>query len=254
MTNIQAFILGVVQAITEFLPVSSSGHLVLFQKIFNLETPPIFFDVLVHIGTLLAIIFYLRKEIISLILNLKENRKLIFFLFLGSLPIALVGLSLKDYVENIFNSLAMVGISFLITSFILLSTLLVKNSQKNISNMTWKDSLFVGLFQALAFLPGVSRSGSTISAGLFRKMDKESAFKFSFLLAIPAFAGALALQLFDIEKVNLTFSAGLIGFLTSLFFGFFALRLLERALLKGKIHLFGIYCFLLGLVIIFVVH
>ena len=253
INNFQAVILSIVQALTEFLPVSSSGHLVLTQKLLDINTPPIFFDTLIHIGTLFAVLFYLRKELIEIIFNLKDkfNQKLILLIILGTSPIAIVGVLFKDNVEDIFNSLYVVGYSLIFTALVLWSTKFFKNQQKDIKNINWKDSLFVGFFQALAFLPGVSRSGSTISAGLFRKINRESAFKFSFLLAIPAFLGALFIQLIDIQKgMPIELSTGLIGLVVSFVFGLLALKLLEKVLLNGKLFLFGIYCFLLGIFIL----
>ncbi len=253
MNIFQAIILGIIQGITEFLPISSSGHLVLVQKLFDLQTPPIFFDVLVHVGTLLAIVVYLRRDLIKIILGLKnkEVQKLIVFVVVGTLPVVVVGFLLLDFIENIFNSFLTVGISFLITAAILMGTVFVKKTEKSLEGMGWLDSIFIGIFQAIAILPGVSRSGSTISAGLFRKMERNSAFKFSFLLAIPAICGALVLQLIQ-DKIPLdcSFSIGLLGFVFSAIFGLLALKILERVLIKGKFFFFAIYCFVLGLVVL----
>ncbi|PIQ92652.1 MAG: undecaprenyl-diphosphatase [Parcubacteria group bacterium CG11_big_fil_rev_8_21_14_0_20_39_14] len=253
MSIFQAIILGILQGLTEFLPVSSSGHLVLAQKFFGLETPPIFFDVMVHVGTLFAIVVYLRKDLMKIILGLKnkEIQKLLALVIVGTLPVVIVGFLLLDFIEEIFNSFLAVGISFLITAAILTGTVFAKKLEKNLEKMSWLDSIFIGLFQALAILPGVSRSGSTISAGLFRKIDRESAFKFSFFLAIPAIFGALILQLIQ-DKIPLDcgFSVGFLGFVFSAIFGLLALKILERVLIRGKFFFFAIYCFVLGMAVL----
>ncbi|MBI2054203.1 MAG: undecaprenyl-diphosphate phosphatase [Candidatus Staskawiczbacteria bacterium] len=181
MDIFQSIILGIVQGITEFLPISSSGHLVLLQKMFGIKEPPIFFDTLIHFATILAVIFYLRKEIWSVLkgLNKKENQRLVLLILLATIPAVVVGFSMKDEIDEIFNSLSLLAVSFLITALILFLTKFFENGKKNLEKLSWLDSLLIGIFQALAILPGVSRSGGTISAGFFRGLDRTSAFKFS---------------------------------------------------------------------------
>ncbi|MDP3882809.1 MAG: undecaprenyl-diphosphatase UppP [Candidatus Staskawiczbacteria bacterium] len=256
MDIIQSLILGAVQGITEFLPVSSSGHLVLMQKILGIKEPPIFFDTLIHFATLLAVVYYLRKEIFSIIKGIKqkENQKLVVLIALATVPAVVVGFLLKDKIEGIFNSLDLLSITFLLTALILYATKFLKNSQKELKNANWKDSLFVGIFQALAILPGVSRSGSTISAGLFLGLKREDAFKFSFLLAIPVIFGAMVLQIFDFKTGNLNggFLVNFTGFLTAVIFGFLSLKILEKIAVRGKLHYFAYYCLALALIIFFI--
>lgn len=255
MDIIQSLILGVIQGATEFLPVSSSGHLVLFQKIFGFKEPPIFFDTLIHTATLLAIIFYLRKEIWNIIfgLNKKETRKLAGLIILATIPAVFVGFLLKDSIENVFNSFLLLATSFLITSAILFATKFFEFGQKNMQELSWLKSFFVGCFQALAILPGVSRSGSTISAGLFFGLKRDEAFKFSFLMAIPVILGAMVLQLFDFNWQNLNggFAVNIAGFLAAMAAGFLALKILEKITIRGKLHYFAVYCLLLGVSILF---
>lgn len=253
MTLFEAIFLGTLQGLTEFLPISSSGHLVLAQKFLGLKSPPIFFDVLIHVATLWAIVIYLRKDLIKLLSGLreKENQKLVFLVVLGTLPIVIVGFLLLDYIEKIFNSFLAVGISFLITSAILASTWLIKKMEKNLGGITYLDSIFVGFFQALAILPGVSRSGSTISAGIFRKIERTAAFKFSFFLAIPAICGALILNLAQAEIFSdSSFLGGFLGFISAVISGLLALKVLEKALIKGNFYFFAIYCFILGITVL----
>lgn len=256
MDVIQSLILGVVQGVTEFLPVSSSGHLVLFQKIFGINEPPIFFDTLIHFATLLAVAFYLRKEIFSIIKNLnqKETQKLIGLILLATIPAVIVGFSIKDNIDKVFNSLGLLSITFFLTAVILFITKFFENGQKNMTNASWFDSLLIGMFQALAVLPGISRSGSTISAGLFRGLKREDAFKFSFLLAIPVISGAMILQIFDFSWNNLNGGIFInsIGFITAAIFGFLSLKILEKITVKGNLHYFAFYCLVLAIIILFI--
>ena len=258
MDIIQSLILGAVQGVTEFLPISSSGHLVLFQKLFGLKEPPIFFDTLIHFATLLAIVFYLRKEIWSIVLGLnkKENQRLIGLIILATIPAVFVGFLFKEKIEGAFDSLNLLVFTFLLTALILAVTKFFENGQKGLEKLGWIGALLIGLFQAVAILPGVSRSGSTISAGLFTGLKRDEAFKFSFLLAIPVILGAMILQLFNFSWGNLNggFFANFAGFLTAVTFGFLSLKILERITAKGKLHYFAYYCLALGLITIIFIH
>lgn len=256
MDIIQSIILGVVQGITEFLPISSSGHLVLFQKLFGVKEPPIFFDTLIHFATLIAVIFYLRKDITTMIKNIKqkETQKLVALIVLGTIPAVIVGFLIKDNIEQVFSSLTLVSVSFLVTALILAITKFFENGQKYLKNITWFDALFVGIFQALAILPGVSRSGSTISAGLFRQLKREDAFRFSFLLFIPVIFGAMVLQITEVDFVSLqnNIIVNLAGFIVALLVGLVSLKILNIIMSKGKIHYFALYCLALGLITLFI--
>jgi undecaprenyl-diphosphatase len=256
MSIIQSLILGIVQGITEFLPISSSGHLVLMQKFFNITEPPIFFDTLIHFATLLAIFFYLRKYIFLIIKNIKEkkNQKIVGLVVLATIPVVIVGFLIKDKIDKVFNSLSLLFVTFFITAIILFFTKFFVQGQKNIENNNWLNALFIGIFQAFAILPGVSRSGSTISAGLFSGLKREDAFKFSFLMAIPAIFGAMVLQVFEINSESLAdgFLVNFVGFLTALIFGFLSLKILEKITAKGKLHYFAFYCLALSIIILFI--
>lgn len=257
MNFLQVVILSVVQGLTEFLPVSSSGHLVILQKFFNLPSPPVLFDILVHVGTLGSILFYFRKNLFKLFKNWQKNLHLFWLIILGTIPVAVIGGLFEGQIKATFDSLQVVAFSLLVTAALLFSTKWVKVGNRQFSargqsasggrQLKWQDGLFVGLFQALALLPGVSRSGSTIAASLIRKADRETAFRFSFYLAIPAIAGALVLQIPD-----LIFSApgyleqGFLGMVTSGVVGFFALKALERVLRQARLFWFGFYCLILG--------
>ena len=240
----QAIFLAIIQGLTEFLPISSSGHLVIFQKLFGLK-PPVLFDILVHVGTLGAIIAYFLKPL------LKISKHTLLLVIIGTIPAIVVGLFLQRYITQIFDSLRLVGIALLITAGLLLVSKRFKLLNRRFKYLKWQDALFVGIFQALAILPGVSRSGSTIVAGLARKLDRETAFRFSFYLAIPAILGALALQIPDLIDGQVTYlSQGILGMIIAGFIGYGALKILEKTLLGAKFWLFGIYCLVLGIVIL----
>jgi undecaprenyl-diphosphatase len=252
----QAVSLSLLQGLTEFLPVSSSGHLVIFQKIFGLQ-PPVLFDVFVHVGTLGSVIFFFRKELLKILQGLLKKDKNAWHIFwlvvVGSLPAIVVGLFLEKNINQIFNSIRLVGISFLMTSVLLISTRWFKNkNNKRFKSLNWHDALIIGFFQALAILPGVSRSGSTLVGGLSRKIKREIAFQFSFFLALPAISGALVLQIPDLINQQFDFlSKSIFGLLIAGLVGYFSLKILKNFLLNSRLWFFGFYCFFLALLIFF---
>lgn len=239
----QSLFLGLLQGLTEFLPISSSGHLVLGQKFFGLK-PPIFFDILVHFGTLLAIIFYFFQEF-----NKLKSKKFLSLLIVGSLPAGIIGLFLREKLEMIFDSYLVVGFSFLIAALLLFSTRFLKNQTKDIDKIGFREAFLIGCFQALALLPGVSRSGATIVAGLTVGLKRKEAFSFSFFLAIPAILGALFLETFK-KGIGEDPTVGLIGMLAAFFSGLLALKILQKVIKKGKLFYFGFYCLFLGVLVL----
>ena len=244
MTVIQSLLLGLLQGLTEFLPVSSSGHLVIAQHLFGITTPPVVFDVLVHLATGLAIVVVLWPQI------LKLNRQLLGLIILATFPAAVVGFFLNKKIELIFDSLPLVGLSLIITAILLFSTKLIKK-KSSVRNLTSKNSILIGFFQALAIIPGISRSGSTITAGLHTGLNPKTAFNFSFLLSLPAILGAQLLQLNKLVDINPSeISALIIGFLMAFISGIFALKLLKNIVIKSKLHQFGYYCLILGTIIL----
>ena len=240
MNLFQILILSVVQGITEFLPISSSGHLVIFQKIFGLSQPPVYFDILLHLGTLVSIVFFFRNELFVLLKDLQKNIKIWNAIIIGSVPAIIVGFLLKAGIDNIFNSLSLVGILMIIGSFILFSTKAaakLKTSKKeNLKEISVWDAFFVGIFQAIAILPGISRSGSSITGGLWKNLSKETAFKFSFFLSIPAILGAVILKVKDIQFINVSFFESLLAMLVSAVVGYFSLKYLEKTLKSEKFY------------------
>lgn len=241
MSLTRALALGIVQGAAEFLPISSSGHLVLLQKFLGLTEPPVFFDVLVHLGTLLAVVVFFGRGLVRRFRGLRGVREII----IGTLPVAVVGLLVQPFVATIFNSLLVVGLSYLFTGALLFWSRYQTVGEKNLSSLDDRSALVVGLFQAAALLPGVSRSGATIVGGLSQGLDRQSSFKFSFYLSIPAVLGAVALQLKDLTLISLSIE-NLLGMVAAFAVGYVSLHLLQKILQSQKLYYFAPYCFLLG--------
>lgn len=247
-----------VQGLTEFIPVSSSGHLVFFQTLFGLEEPQLFFDILLHLGTLMAVVVYLRRDIREMIQaigrSLRENKihpsaRLLLWIILATIPTGLMGVLLKDWFESLFSKPRVVGVMLLITGAFLWLTRLAKKEVRTIERMTWFDSVLIGIAQGVAIIPGISRSGSTISAGLFRGLDRELAGRFSFLLSIPAILGATVLH---IRKMGTHGEVGFsfLGMAVAFIVGYLSLRFLMKVIKNGKLHNFSYYCWGMGTLII----
>jgi len=274
MEPFQAVILGTVQGLTEFLPVSSSGHLVIFQQLFGLKESELYFDISVHLGTLVAVTIYFRKELRAVIGSLLRcgvllfkgesslaetysdpDIKLAILIVLGSVPTAILGLLLNTVSDRLFSSVVIVGSMLVVTGLILFmtgcllwSTCRLKESGEDISGFSIKRALIVGLVQGVAIIPGISRSGSTIAVGLFLGLNRESAAKYSFLLSIPAILGAAVLILKGIPADSaIDYGSLIIGLLTSCLVGYGSLRFLMHIVKKGNLHLFAPYCWLAGL-------
>lgn len=250
MDIFQAIILGIIQGITEWLPISSSGHLVLAQHLFGL-TQPLIFDVMLHLGSLIVVFIFFWKEIKELIIGVirfeKEKLKLLLFIVIATIPIALVGLLLGDLVEKAFNSLIVVGFGLIFTSLLLFFS---KYPKKKKGKLTWGKAAIIGLFQAVAILPGVSRSGSSISSGMMLGIKREDVAKFSFIIFIPAILGATVLELGNLGAVE-NVTAMIIGTIVSAVVGFFSLKLLMNIIKKDRFSWFGVYCFVLGIIVVF---
>jgi len=229
---------AVLQAATEFLPVSSSGHLALVSNIIG--KPDLFFFTALHLASLIAVLIFTRKEIFKLIAFEKNYRKMWVFLIIATIPAALFGFLFQDFIEQTFSSYLFLASAFFFTGTILLLTRFFKAR----SNLTWKNSLFIGIAQALALFPGISRSGMTISSSLFSGIKKEEAVKFSFLLFIPLALGAFILELEDYYfDLSLAVSFVLCTLLSILF-----LNLLYYVVKTNKFWIFSVYCFLLSMV------
>ncbi len=238
-----AVFLGVVQGLTEFLPVSSSGHLVLLQKVFGLTEPPVFFDTMLHLGTLLAVVAFFGREVIGEIGDSGAVRKII----IGTAPLVVLGLLVQPFVKEIFGSLLVVGVGYLITAALLFWSKSFSIGQKKFTGLTPRQTLLIGGFQAVAIFPGISRSGATIVEGLAQKLSREEAFKFSFYLSVPAVLGANILQLKDLSNINFL-PQSFLGMMAAFVVGYFSLKLLQKVLIAGKLYYFSAYCLLAGLI------
>ncbi len=261
----QAAVLGVVQGLTEFLPVSSSGHLVIGQHLFGLTEPELLFDVSLHIGTLLAVLVVFSKEIGAILQALfrlpglaagaggwraavRKNEPLqtAVLIVAGSVPTAIIGLGFQKVADRLFSSVTMVGLMLLVTGAILWATRGRSQGAKTVSSMTVKDALVIGLLQGLAIVPGISRSGATISAALFLGVQRDTAGRFSFLLSLPAIAGALLLEVTKGAASGVPVSMLLLGGAVAAVTGWIALVVLLRIVKKGHLHRFAPYCWALG--------
>jgi undecaprenyl-diphosphatase len=258
MTIIEAVILGLVQGLTEFLPVSSSGHLVLLQRIFGISEPAMLFDTLVHGGTLIAVLVVLWPDIWALLR--RPVQPLMGFLILGTVPAVIAALLFKDAIEGAFASGAFLGWAFLLTAAILtVSWLIGRREGRRIrgqGEMGWLDAVIIGVLQAVAIVPGVSRSGATLSGALSRRLDRDFAARFSFLLSIPAILGALVLQLKDLAGVEGAAAGGIgigalaAGTATAAAAGFFSIRLMLKIVRERSLLGFAVYTAILGALVL----
>jgi len=255
MSFLQAFILGAVQGLTEFLPVSSSGHLVLFQNIFGLKENVLTFDIAVHFATMLAVIAVFWKDLLGILKH--PLAKLTWLLVIGTIPAVLIGLTLKKTVEGLFEGGRTLGIEFIATGLILWFVESVRKGDKKLDGTSPLDALWVGIAQAVAILPAVSRSGLTIAGALFRGLTREFAAKFSFLLSIPAILGATVLDVPDaLDLLKSTGTIGVpavslvIGMATALVSGFIAIKWMMAVLTRGSLRGFAVYVMVLGVLIL----
>ena len=271
MSVLEALILGVVQGITEFLPVSSSGHLVLVQRVFGITDPAMAFNTAVHGGTLIAVIAVLWRDIWNLLRRIIQPLTL--YIIIGTIPTVIAALLFRDLIESAFATGAPLGAAFLITSALLIvSDRLYRRNGKpgglpakldgptppRLQNeMTWIDALFIGLFQAVAIIPGISRSGATISAALSRRLDRDFAARFSFLLSIPAILGALVLHINEFASIGAATGERSIGLLPILvgsvsagIVGFFSVRFTIKIVRERSLLGFALYTGILGILVL----
>ena len=267
MNFFHAVTLGIVQGLTEFLPISSSGHLVLFQSLFGLKEPELLFDVAVHVGTLGAVcLFYFRdlKEIIRMLFSRSvwSNQggrfgkrageipqvRLFALIVVGTVPTVCLGIAFRPVAAILFSSIRIVGLMLLTTGLVLWLTRRTKKTGRGAGELTLRDAIYIGIIQGLAILPGISRSGSTIAMGLLRGIERETAARYSFLLSIPAILGALILTCIGISEATHHNNVGIIlgGALVAFLVGYFALKLLVYMVQKGSFFVFAPYCWFLG--------
>lgn len=268
MTVIKAFILGLVQGISEFLPISSSGHLAIIGNLMNIDPEAaslLSFNILLHVATLAAVFIVFFKDIWEMVKAFFEMlrdifsgkgarlseftyRKLIVMLIIGTLPAVVAALLFGDIIEN--PSLFLIGIFLIITAVLLFISEKLTGGKTQLDEMKLSQSVCVGIFQAFGTLPGISRSGSTIVGGLFAKLDKKTAVRFSFLLSIPAILGALVLDLKNIVSAGEQFSSlpcVAVGMITAAVSGYLSIRFLLRLVEKSKLSCFSYYCIAAGI-------
>lgn len=261
MSWLEALVLGVVQGLTEFLPVSSSGHLQIFSSFFGIQGEEnLTFAVAVHAATVCSTIVVLRNEIWNLIkgvFRFSWNPETIYIakIVLSMIPVAIVGLFFKDYVEQIFGSgLTIVGIALLITAGLLAFAYYARPRVKK--EISFRDAFIIGIAQACAVLPGLSRSGSTIATGILLGNEKENVAKFSFLMVLIPILGEAFLDLmkggFSPAESGISMTALLVGFLAAFVSGYLACSWMLNLVKKGKLIWFAVYCFVVGLLILFV--
>lgn len=265
MSIFQAVILGIVQGLTEFLPVSSSGHLIFLPKLFGWADQGMAFDVILHLGTLLAVIVYFRNKLWNIVKSFfgqKEYRiqnieykRLGWLILLSIIPAGIVGFFFSDWLENSFRSATVVAFNLIFWGLMLYiadryTCKLANLSTCQLDKLNWKQSLFIGCAQVLAFIPGTSRSGITMTAGLFSKLDRNSAAEFSFLMSVPIIAlagGKGLLDLIQSGSFNENFLVLLVGFLSAVLSGLLAVWGLLKIIKKYSFLPFVIYRILLGL-------
>ncbi len=263
MTYLQSILLGIVQGLTEFLPISSSGHLVIVPYFLNWDIPPqdaFVFDVLVQVATLAAVIIYFWRDLLAigkaLYSGLRARKPLAepasrlgIYILLATLPAGVIGFLIKDFVEQVFNSPMATGLLLLVTAGLLVTAERVGARTRELDRVDWKDALVIGLFQALAIFPGISRSGATITGGMTRNLKREPAARFSFLISIPIMVAAGVLAVLDLAEMqgsaeSLTVLAA--GMLAAAITGYFSIRWLLQYLTRRPLYGFAIYCALVG--------
>jgi undecaprenyl-diphosphatase len=266
VTPLQAVILGIVQGLTEPLPVSSSAHLVIVPAwIPGFKPPTVLFDVILHLGTLISILFFLRREILAIVASLlpsrgqaalsateggeerRANRRIALLIVVATFLTGTIGLLFKDRIEALFDSIETTAVMLLVTGVLLFLSDRVKKTTRGDQELNFGDGIVIGLVQAVALVPGISRSGSTMAFGIFRGLKRETAARFSFLLSIPAIAGAVVLKVAETAPPSTSEWAALgVGFLTAAGTGLLALKLLFALIKRVGLGPFAYYCWFVG--------
>jgi len=244
---IDAIFWGLIQGLTEFLPISSSGHLVLIPALFGREGPDLATSALLHLGTLAAVVAYYRNDVARLIKFDRPARKVITLIIIGTIPAVILGLTFEDTLDRLTDMPDAVAVAMIVTGVILIATVLIRVGDKTMSDLSATDAGLIGLAQSLALIPGISRSGMTISAGLVRGQGRVEAARFGFLLGIPAIAGAGVFELIKLldEPGGVT-GATWVGVVVAGVTGYIAIAVLLRVLTRFGLAPFGIYCIAFG--------
>jgi undecaprenyl-diphosphatase len=267
MTLLQSIILGIIQGITEFLPISSSAHLVITPYLLGWHIPAqdaFIFDVLVQLGTLLAVIIYFRKDLYRIIVSVINGlihrqpfsdpmSRLGWLLVLATIPAVIAGALFKNLVEQAFGSPLAAALFLLGTALLLVIAERLGKRARQLDTITWVDALIIGLFQMVSLFPGISRSGSTISGGMIRNLDRPTAARFSFLMSVPVMIGAGVLAVLDLIKTpnfSMQIPSLIAGFIISAIVGYLSIRWLLSYLVKRPLYLFAIYCVVVSIVVL----
>jgi len=271
LTLFESIILGLIQGLSEFLPISSSGHLALLQYFFGIEGESVLaFAVLLHLGTLLSIFAVYYKDIWDLIrelfatladlftgrglrINANETRRLGFMIIVATIPTGIIGVLFNDLFESMYLSLAAIGTGLLITGTLLWFSEKIGKGRKNVLNMKFRDAFLVGLFQSVAITPGISRSGSTIVGGLFSGMKREIAVRFAFLISIPSVLGAVVMEAPSAFKSGIDMSMLtpiIIGVAIAAVSGFIAIKTMIRIVSNKKLYYFSFYTWAVGAIVL----
>jgi undecaprenyl-diphosphatase len=260
MDPFQALIMGIVQGLTEWLPVSSSGHLVIVQDLMGLNSSEnLVFDLVLHMGTLLAVVVFFRVELWRIVRSIltwrsaKEPdqvqlRKLALLLIIGTIPAGIAGVLFKEQIENAFT-IRLVGVALIVNAVILfIAWRFGSKGTRKSANLV--DAIAIGLFQVVSIVPGISRSGSTIGSGMLRGLEKETAAVFAFLLSIPVLVGAFAYGMVALPKYDATVPTAAIGFVTAFVVGLASIRYLLKAVKSGRLWVFSLYCVIVGTIVV----
>lgn len=270
---LQAIVLGIVQGLTEWLPISSSGHLALVQLAMDLEIP-IFYDVILHIGTLAGVFAIYRRDIAGIlrstvaigkgsskrksieeegggegVTKYPQGRRMLWLIILGTIPTGIIGLAFRSFFESSFYDPVSIAVGFIITGALILVTGLLKPGQKKLGSA---DAILIGIGQGISIFSSISRSGATLSAGLFRGVEREQLVRYSFLLSIPAILGAAAIDVVAMDEqqkaqlASIGAESYIAGTIVSAAVGYASIRILIKLVIKGKFYLFAFYCFAIG--------
>jgi undecaprenyl-diphosphatase len=251
MNILQAVILGIIQGVAEFLPISSSGHLAVLERVFGITEPAMTFDIVVHLGSLMAVLVVFRKDILEILKH--PFSKMTWLLIVGTIPTVIAAFFFKDALENVFRTGLPLAFAFLVTGVLLVFADRFKEGTKSVGDISYLDALVVGCMQAVGIPPGISRSGATITGALARGLTREAAARFSFLLSIIAIAGAGVLEAADIIRepsaVNVGALPMVFGFLSSALVGYLAIQWLLKLIKSCKLKYFAYYVAVLAVLI-----
>lgn len=251
---LDAILWGLIQGLTEFLPISSSGHLVLVPAVLGRAGPDLATSAVLHLGTLAAVLVYFRAEVSEVVRFTEHGRRLLKLLIIGTIPAAVIGFTFRDGFENLNDNPTSVAIALILTGIALYSTRWIPQRDRTVDDSTQGDAVALGFGQALALIPGVSRSGSTIATALVRGFDREQAARYSFLLGIPAIAGAGLLEFVDLAREGGGVTAATwVGMGVAALSGYAAIALLLRLIGRVGLMPFGIYCVAFGTLALFLI-